>query len=80
MGDPQDYRPISLLSTTHKLFARILKRRLERQLMASCEAHSSASEPRGRRHRRSCRLIESAERHGPTLYVHLLDWTALTRH
>jgi len=75
--DPEMYRPISLLSTAYKLFARILQTRLEATV-----DHLIRPTQFGFRKDRSTsqpihivrRLIESAEAHNDTLYSLFLDW------
>ena len=75
--DPEMYRPISLLSTAYKLFARILQSRLE----AGIDSHLRSTQY-GFRSNRSCsqpihiirRLMEQAEAVKDPLYVLFLDW------
>jgi len=75
--DPEMYRPISLLSTAYKIFARVLQTRLEKAI-----DHKLRVTQFGFRSNRSTsqpihivrRLIENAEAHGDTLYSLFLDW------
>ena len=76
-ADPNNYRPISLLSTAYKLMARILQQRLEKAI-----DHRLRDTQFGFRAGRSTsqqvhvlrRLLEKAERTDDSLYVLLLDW------
>ena len=71
------YRPISLLSTAYKLFARIMQTRLEQAI-----DHKLRPTQYGFRKNRSTsqpihiirRLLEKAERKGESLYILFLDW------
>ena len=75
--DPEMYRPISLLSTAYKLFARLLQSRLETAI-----DHKLRHTQFGFRKNRSTsqpihivrRLIEQAERKNESLYSLFLDW------
>jgi hypothetical protein len=75
--DPEMYRPISLLCTAYKIFARVLQTRLEKAI-----DHKLRGTQFGFRANRSTsqpihivrRLIESAEAHGSPLYSLFLDW------
>ena len=76
-ADPNNYRPISLLSTAYKLMARILQQRLEkaidhrlRDIQFGFRAGRSTSQPVHVLRR----LLEKAERTDDSLYVLLLDW------
>ena len=76
-ADPNNYRPISLLSTAYKLMVRILQQRLEkaiddrlRDTQFGFRAGRSTSQPV----HVLPRLLEKAERTDDSLYVLLLDW------
>ena len=76
-SDPEMYRPISLLQTAYKLFARLLQTRL-----ATAIDSKLRSTQFGFRKSRSCsqpihvvrRLQERADRIGEGLYIIALDW------
>ena len=75
--DPEMYRPISLLPTAYKIFARILQKRLEEAV----DRHIRPTQFGFRRNRSTSqpihivrRLIESAESHDQPLYTLFLDW------
>ena len=74
-ADPNNYRPISLLSTAYKLMARIVQQRLEkaidlRDTQFGFRAGHSTSQPVHVLRR----LLEKAERTDDSLYVLLLHW------
>ena len=77
LTDPASYRPISLLSTSYKLFAKIIHTRLQaalgdrlRETQYGFRAARSTSQPI----HIIRRLIERAEAAGQPLYTILLDW------
>ena len=77
LTDPASYRPISLLSTSYKLFAKLLHSRLQaalddrlRETQYGFRATRSTSQPI----HIIRRLIERAEATGQSLYTILLDW------
>ena len=77
LTDPSSYRPISLLCTSYKLFAKIIHTRLQaaiddrlRDTQFGFRAARSTSQPV----HIIRRLIERAEATGQSLYTILLDW------
>ncbi|CAE7032094.1 pol [Symbiodinium natans] len=77
LTDPASYRPISLLNTSYKLFAKIIHTRLQaalddrlRETQYGFRATRSTSQPI----HIVRRLIERAEATGQTLYTIFLDW------
>ena len=77
LTDPASYRPISLLNTSYKLFAKIIHARLQaalddrlREAQYGFRATRSTSQPI----HIVRRLIERAEATGKTLYTIFLDW------
>ena len=77
MADPNNYQPISLLSTAYQLLARVLQQRLEKGLepylrdtQYGFRSGRSTSQPI----HVVRRLLERAERTESSLYVLLLDW------
>ena len=77
LTDPNNYCPISLLSTAYKLMARIVQQRLEKAIDDRLRP-SQYGFRTGRATSQPVhilrRLLEKAERTGTSLYVLLLDW------
>ena len=78
LTDPASYRPISLLNTSYKLFAKIIHTRLQnalddklRETQYGFRATRSTSQPV----HIIRRIIERAEATGQSLYTILLDWS-----